>query len=112
DADMATVMGLREAVAKVLEPMRNGGAIGASLEAEVDLYLPEALLQRLALVADELRFVFITSYLRLHPASARPESAIKAEGLDGWIVAAASSHSKCVRCWHLREDVGTHRDAE
>ena len=68
----ARLLALREAVAKVLEPMRAGGAIGASLEAEVDLYLDEAMLTMLAPVAGELRFLFLTSELRLHPASAAP----------------------------------------
>ena len=35
---MDALLALREAVSKVLEPMRADGAIGASLEAEVDVY--------------------------------------------------------------------------
>ncbi len=32
--------------------------------------------------------------------------------MDGglWIAARASEHAKCVRCWHHREDVGTHAE--
>src|SRR3546814_7003567 len=44
--DMRAVLDLREAVSAVLEPMRANGVIGAALQAEVDAYLPEALLQR------------------------------------------------------------------
>jgi isoleucyl-tRNA synthetase len=102
------VLALREAVAKVLEPMRAGGVIGASLEAEVDLYLDDATLAALAPVAEELRFLFITSELRLHATSAKPADAVPAEGLGGvFIVAKASASAKCVRCWHYRADVGT-----
>ncbi|MGL6290255.1 MAG: zinc finger domain-containing protein, partial [Silanimonas sp.] len=105
----ARVLALREAVAKVLEPMRAGGAIGASLEAEVDLYLDDATLTTLAPVADELRFLFIVSELRLHPAAAKPAEAVAADGVAGaFIRAVASSSAKCVRCWHYRADVGTH----
>jgi isoleucyl-tRNA synthetase len=105
----ARVLALREAVAKVLEPMRAGGSIGASLEAEVDLYLDDATLAALVPVADELRFLFITSELRLHAASAKPADAVAAEGAAGaFIVATASTAAKCVRCWHYRADVGTH----
>jgi len=107
----ARLLALREAVAKVLEPMRAGGAIGASLEAEVDLYLDDATLAVLAPVADELRFLFITSELRLHPASAKPDDAVGAEGVAGaFIRAVPSSAAKCVRCWHYRHDVGAHAD--
>ena len=105
----ARALALREAVAKLLEPMRAGGAIGASLEAEVDLYLDEALFSELAPVADELRFLFIVSGLRLHPLASKPGEALPAEGVAGaFIRALASSSPKCVRCWHHRADVGTH----
>ena len=107
----ARLLVLREAVAKVLEPMRAGGAIGASLEAEVDLYLDDAMLAVLGPVADELRFLFIVSELRLHAASARPAEALPADGVAGtFIRAVASLSSKCVRCWHHRVDVGAHAD--
>ena len=107
----ARLLALREAVAKVLEPMRAGGAIGASLEAEVDLYVDDATLAMLAPVADELRFLFITSELRLHPASAKPDDAVGADGVAGaFIRAVPSSAAKCVRCWHYRHDVGSHAD--
>jgi isoleucyl-tRNA synthetase len=107
----AALLALREAVAKVLEPMRAGGAIGASLEAEVDLYVDDATLATLAPVADELRFLFITSELRLHPVAAKPAEAVAADGVAGAFVrAVASGAAKCVRCWHYRHDVGTHAD--
>jgi isoleucyl-tRNA synthetase len=96
---------LREAVSKVLEPMRADGAIGASLEAEVDLYADEATLSQLAPVADELRFFFITSRFDLKPVASRPEA-----GAGPWIHAVSTAHAKCVRCWHYRADVGSHAD--
>jgi len=104
--DMRAVLDLREAVSAVLEPMRGNGVIGAALQAEVDAYLPEPLLQRLQPVASELRFLFITSRLDLHALSARADDAVKGEGSDAFIRAVASNHSKCIRCWHYRADVG------
>ena len=97
-ADFEALLGLREDVSKVLEPMRAGGQIGASLEAEVDLTVGPELATKLAPVADELRFFFITSRLSLQAG----------EGVK--VQAAASSHGKCVRCWHYRADVGSHAD--
>jgi len=99
---------LRVAVAGVLEPMRVGGSIGASLQAEVTLYLDEPLMARYADVADELRFYFITSRLELLPAAQRPTDAVRVDGLQAWITASATEHAKCVRCWHYLDDVGKH----
>ena len=61
-------------------------------------------------MADELRFFFITSQLVLKPAGERPADAVKADGLEAWIVARATEAAKCVRCWHYRADVGRHAD--
>nr|WP_221301207.1 isoleucine--tRNA ligase [Rehaibacterium terrae] len=106
-ADFDTLLALRDVVSKVLEPMRAGGAIGASLEAEVDLYVDDATLARFGTVAGELRFLFITSRLDLHPISARPAEAVRGEGGEVWVRARASDHGKCIRCWHYRADVGS-----
>ncbi|MCH8505264.1 MAG: isoleucine--tRNA ligase [Ectothiorhodospiraceae bacterium] len=105
------VIAVREAVSKQLETLRAADQLGASLEAEVDLYCPEAVLQSLARLGDELRFLLITSAARLHPDSEMPAGAARAELDDGGtlgIVAARSEHPKCNRCWHRREDVGSH----
>ncbi|MBW8311995.1 MAG: isoleucine--tRNA ligase [Rhizobium sp.] len=107
-ADFDRLLELREAVSKVLEPMRANGAIGASLEAEVDVYADEATLARFAPVADELRFFFITSRFDLKPVAGRP--AAEGEDAGPWVHAVSTSHGKCVRCWHYRADVGSHAD--
>jgi isoleucyl-tRNA synthetase len=102
----AQVFTVRETVSKELEKLRVAGSIGSSLDAEVEVYADADLYARLNELGDELRFVFITSYARLHPAGERPSDA--AEGAGFWVKATASAHGKCVRCWHHREDVGTH----
>jgi isoleucyl-tRNA synthetase len=94
-------------VSKVLEPMRAAGSIGASLAAEVDLYLEADQLERLGPVQDELRFLFITSSLALHPLAARPDAAVKGEGVGAYVLARPAAEAKCVRCWHYRADVGS-----
>jgi isoleucyl-tRNA synthetase len=104
-AAMDELLALRDAVGKVLEPMRAEGRIGASLAAEVDVYadlkspLPDG-------AAEELRFLFITSQLRLRPAADRPSEALHADNAEAWILASPSAHTKCVRCWHYRPEVG------
>ena len=111
DADMGRefwgrVIAVRTAVGKQLEQLRSSGVIGASLDAEVDLYCDGQALQDLSRLEDELRFVLITSYARVHPLDARPEQAVET-GIEGvYLLARASEQEKCGRCWHHREDVG------
>jgi isoleucyl-tRNA synthetase len=109
---MDRLLALREAVGKVLEPMRADGRVGASLQAEVTAYGDFAALglDAHAGMADELRFLFITSTLELRPMAEKPADAIKGEGVEAWIFATPSAHAKCVRCWHYRADVGAHTD--
>ncbi|MCP3671221.1 MAG: isoleucine--tRNA ligase [Gammaproteobacteria bacterium] len=101
------VIAARTAVAKQMEQLRADGAIGSSLDAELDLYCEAGLYKVLEQLQDELRFVHITSYVRLHPLEEKPEQAVATE-LDGLsVVVTASEHAKCSRCWHRREDVGS-----
>ncbi|HWK75845.1 MAG TPA: class I tRNA ligase family protein, partial [Povalibacter sp.] len=118
--DWDAILDLRGAVARELEKLRNSGAIGAPLDAEVDLYCAPALLETLSAFGEELRFVFIVSDMRVHPAQERPsdaaaaspvgDSATSQEGDDNaaWIVVQPTAARKCVRCWHKRPDVGSH----
>ena len=100
---------VRAAVSRELEKLRNSGAIGAPLDAEVDLYCTPEMSATLAPLGEELRFAFITSAVRVHSAEQRPADAVAAdEGAQNpaWIVVRASEHLKCTRCWHKRPDVG------
>jgi len=109
DMDLAywdQVIAIRETVSKELEKLRAAGDIGSSLDAEVDIYCAEEFYQHLQKLGDELRFLLITSYARIHPESERPKDSAATE-MDGvYVVVKSSSHDKCVRCWHHREDVG------
>jgi isoleucyl-tRNA synthetase len=109
---MQELLSLRENVSKVLEPMRAEGRIGASLAAEVQAFadLNTEALDAHPGIAEELRFLFITSSMQLLPLAAKPADAIKPDGSDAWILATPSAHGKCVRCWHYRADVGSSGD--
>ena len=101
------LLAIRSGAAKLLEGMRNAGQIGAALEAEVTLHADAALRTRLANVADELRFFFITSQLRLSDAAAPADALhIDQDDLKAAVSATRSDHKKCIRCWHYRQDVG------
>ena len=104
------IMAVRTVVSKELEQLRSKGAIGSSLNAEVELYCDETYATELKKLANELHFVFITSKSTLFDWEASPEDAVATE-LDGVkLRVLVSTEQKCVRCWHQRADVGEHAE--
>ena len=75
------------------------------LDAEVDIYCDDNTRKSLEKLGDELRFVFITSYVRIHPISKKTDDYVEA-GRGVFIKVTQSKYEKCVRCWHRREDIG------
>uniref|UniRef100_UPI00261C273A isoleucine--tRNA ligase n=1 Tax=uncultured Halomonas sp. TaxID=173971 RepID=UPI00261C273A len=104
------VLEVKQAVNKCLEDARNAKTIKGSLAAEVTLYVDDALQATLAKLGEELRFVMLTSEVTLAPlAEGEQAEGAEATELAGLKVAVvASGHRKCERCWHHREDVGSH----
>ena len=86
---------IRDVANKAIEAVRTTGAVGASLQAEIDVTVAPDDLALLQALGDDLRFVFITSAARLVAGS---ELAVQVT---------PSTHTKCERCWHYREDVGS-----
>ena len=102
------IISVRNEVIKELEHLRVSNEIGSSLDAEVDIYCDDATRAILGKIQEELRFVLITSYARLHDISQVP-SELKTSNIAGMFLAIevkVSKHAKCMRCWHHREDVG------
>jgi len=95
--DFERLLALREQVAKVLEPMRAGGEIGAALDAEIALRCGVADQNRLAPMVDELRFLLISGDVEIIADDAAK---------DLVVLATPTAKAKCVRCWHRRADVG------
>jgi isoleucyl-tRNA synthetase len=97
-------------VTKSLEALRQEGSIGSSLDAEVTIYADAALINELREISDELRFVLITSDAFLAPLADIDDAEPVKLGTEHKIIvqARASQHTKCVRCWHHRPDVGSH----
>ncbi|MFA6162071.1 MAG: isoleucine--tRNA ligase [Methylobacter sp.] len=100
------IMAVRTAVSKELEKSRATGDIGSSLNAEVELYCNAEFFGALNQLADELRFVFITSNASVMPGYDAPSDAIQTEVEGVRLKVVVSEHKKCVRCWHQRPDVG------
>jgi isoleucyl-tRNA synthetase len=84
----------RGGVQKRLEDARSTGAIGSSLQAELAVQADPPQHAILASLADELKYVSITSAARLL-SSDQPS-----------VIVNASAEKKCDRCWHYRADVG------
>ncbi|GAA0888301.1 isoleucine--tRNA ligase [Rhodanobacter soli] len=106
------LLAIRDSASRVLEGMRKAEQIGAALEAKLVVHADAAVQSRYAEVADELRFFFITSDFALAPSTPRTDGAVKVEldGAGAWVRADVSGAAKCVRCWHRRDDVGSHAE--
>jgi isoleucyl-tRNA synthetase len=101
------LIALKADVARELERLRTLGSLGSSMEADVTVFVPDALSAQFAAMHDELRFLLITGDAKLAPSSALPATAVRASQEDLWIEVKPSSSPKCVRCYQLRADVGS-----
>ncbi len=93
----ATLREIRAGVLKQLEEVRASGAIGSSLQAEVEIHAAGDKLALLQALNDDLRFVLITSAAKVVAVNS---------AADEKVVVNASKYRKCERCWHYRADVG------
>lgn len=85
---------IRDVVNKEIEAVRTEGKVGSPLQAEVTISAQHEDLALLQTLADDLKFVLITS-------------AAQAVVGDALAVAVKPSEAaKCERCWHYRDDVG------
>ena len=85
---------LRAQINKDIETLREAGAVGSSLQAEVDIEADAGLYPLLNALGDELKFVLIVSRVGVVPG---PETRIRVS---------ASGEQKCERCWHYHPTVG------
>jgi len=104
--DWTQIIAIREVVSKELEALRQSGAIGASLNAEVELFCSTEIEMLLKRLGSELRFVFITSAAKVSHITECTDDVIETELSGVKLKLAVSSHEKCVRCWHHSEDIG------
>jgi isoleucyl-tRNA synthetase len=100
-AKYATIIAVRADVTKQLEELRGSGAIGSSLQAELEIKAAGDKFKALASLDDDLKFIFITSLAKAVEVASEAEEAVNV---------AASTAQKCERCWHYRADVGSHAD--
>jgi len=108
--DWDAIIALKSDVARELETLRTEGRIGGTLDASVEVWVDAQQRARFAAVGDELRFALITSEAQLRDAAARPAEAAAAPSVakaGAYLTVRPSTERKCIRCWHLRPDVGS-----
>ena len=86
---------IRDAVNKDIEALRADGQVGSSLQAEVTLQVNADDYALLASLGKDIKFIFIISAMNLVASDAYKTNV------------SASAYTKCERCWHYVEDVGT-----
>ncbi len=101
-----TVRRLRDCVNKEIEEKRNQGIIGSALEAEVVVYCEGELQKKLQALANELRFVLITSSAQVLPVAKKNGAATATELPQVWLEVKPTTAAKCERCWHRLPSVG------
>lgn len=94
-ADWDGILQMKEMVNKAIEQARSDKIVSSNLTAQAIIETNKQTAETLAKLANELRFVFITSDATV-AISDTPQ-----------ITILAANGSKCVRCWHIRTDVGT-----
>lgn len=107
-----TLITVRMAVNRELEVKRAAGDVRAALEAEVSLYCDAELKSTLEKLGEELRFALITSRATVFDLGEAGTDSVETELPGLRLSVVASSHEKCERCWHRREDVGQNPEHE
>jgi len=97
----AKIRTLRSHVLKKLEDSRIQGEIGSSLAAAVEIRACAEDFTLLNSLSHDLRFVLIVSAVNLVQVNDSQQESI---------LVTSSTHTKCERCWHYRQDVGHHAD--
>jgi isoleucyl-tRNA synthetase len=101
--DWATLRSVRDEVLKALEEARNSKLIGTGLEAQVELSAADPIYSVLSRHADQLRYLFIVSAVKVAQGAGNGTGSVhvevkKADGL------------KCERCWNYSTRVGEDKE--
>ena len=92
---------MRSDITKAIEHEREAGNVGSSLQAEIHIQASSSDASLLQSLGEDLKFITITSSATVEEKSGISEIAVSVK---------SSTHQKCGRCWHYREDVGHNSD--
>ena len=105
--DWQSLLAVRGAVTSAIEPLRQAGEVGHSLDTRVTLWLADDLAGRLESLGTDLRAACIVSQLVLGSLKDAPDKAVRSGGVEGLAVSVERAHGqKCERCWIYSEDLG------
>ena len=107
ESDWQAILNVKEAVNKAYEIARTDKVINANLSANVTVYAPDTIMASLNRLGDELKFVFISSQSSVKPFAEKPSDVTYSdEDSQVAVVVKPATGEKCIRCWHIREDIG------
>ncbi len=110
NAYWSKILSVRTEVNKALENARKEKVVGKALEAEVTLFVMGDLATAVSKLGEELRFVLITSKATVEVVEQLPDDAIKTELANLALKVTSTEGTKCERCWHFTDDVGSHEN--
>jgi len=106
EQDWDRLIQLRGEVSKALELARNEKVVSSSLEAEVTMYLPEALRELIDDYMGELRTIFIVSNVLISTENPPSDAWVSDSIKDLKVIISHAKGNKCSRCWNWTTDVG------
>ena len=93
------IIGIRNLANKKIEEIREKGEVGSSLQATLEIVTKSSTYKYLLNFEEDLKYIFITSSVNIKEAEGETK-----------VYVSASPHSKCDRCWHYDESVGSIKD--
>mgnify|MGYP001095595125 CR=1 FL=1 len=106
EASWTTLWNIKDALNRLLEPMRAAKEIGTSLDTLVSISLNPELKPLLESLGESLEDLLVVSGVTIQPNGGSP---LAAEGFDLGVEAHAGT--KCPRCWNHRGGAGEGEDA-
>ena len=107
ESDWQAILNVKETVNKAYEIARTDKVINANLSANVTVYAPDTIMASLNRLGDELKFVLISSQASVKPFAEKPSNVTYTdEDSQVAVVVKPATGKKCIRCWHIREDIG------
>ena len=106
--DWNTLLNVRGAVTRAIEPLRRDGVVGHSLDTAVTLYMADELRERVEGLKTDLRAFCIVSQLRTAALADAPAQAVQDAEVPGLAIGVDKAEGeKCERCWIYNTELGT-----
>ncbi|ANZ22379.1 isoleucine--tRNA ligase [Buchnera aphidicola (Diuraphis noxia)] len=99
------IINIKHEINKFLEELIKNKTINNSLEISLTLYVSHELLNKLKILDQELKFIFLTSEAKVKPYETAPKNTKKSTNISFLkIFLEKITGKKCPRCWHYFHD--------